>query len=357
MNRNEFLDKLSQALAERKVENVTEILADFNAHFDEAVRDGQSEAEVCEMLGDPAEIAEQFAEDYAYSPHTEDETVSSEGIYVDAVSANVVLIPHDGEGFLFSIEHHGLRVDFEENGNEFVIEQTEKYLSVTEARSRGFASWVLGMLNSKTIEIMVPRSFFADINLRLVSGNVEIRGISRAKSVLINQVSGNSRIFGLNADDMLVKNKSGNIKLEGCSGDIMATGFSGGITIAGHSGNVSAGTQSGLISVETDTISKYSEFTTKSGGVKLKLNLLNGDVLLKCVSGNIGLTITDSLNANVTGKTTSGNVTAYLPMDTRADFRLHSSGVKNDFETAPAAGALPIVSLSTTSGSTKVKRL
>lgn len=62
-NKADFLAALKNELIKYGV-NDSEITEDFEQHFNIGLSQGQSEAEVCDKLGDPAEIARQYAPDF-----------------------------------------------------------------------------------------------------------------------------------------------------------------------------------------------------------------------------------------------------------------------------------------------------
>ena len=57
MNRNEFLARLRRGLVGLSPEAAAEIVADYEAHFDDGIAAGRSEAEVAAALGNPDRIA------------------------------------------------------------------------------------------------------------------------------------------------------------------------------------------------------------------------------------------------------------------------------------------------------------
>lgn len=63
-NKADFLAALKNELLKYGV-NDSEITEDFEQHFTIGLSQGQTEAEVCEKLGDPAEIARQYAPDFS----------------------------------------------------------------------------------------------------------------------------------------------------------------------------------------------------------------------------------------------------------------------------------------------------
>ena len=66
-SKTEFLNGLREALGRYSVPDAREILIDFEQHFDDGAAAGESEAEVCEKLGDVEEIAKQYISDIDFS--------------------------------------------------------------------------------------------------------------------------------------------------------------------------------------------------------------------------------------------------------------------------------------------------
>jgi uncharacterized membrane protein len=61
MTKTEFLAKLARGLKKCGVEDTEEILAEYEEHFDFKLSDGFSQEEIAAKLGDPRELAAQFA--------------------------------------------------------------------------------------------------------------------------------------------------------------------------------------------------------------------------------------------------------------------------------------------------------
>jgi len=60
MNRKEFIDTLSKKLRDNNINDIDEIIAEYEEHFDFKLADGYSEEEVAAKLGSPEEIAMQY---------------------------------------------------------------------------------------------------------------------------------------------------------------------------------------------------------------------------------------------------------------------------------------------------------
>ncbi|MDE7233541.1 MAG: DUF1700 domain-containing protein, partial [Ruminiclostridium sp.] len=59
-NKSAFIDGLKDALSRYGVSEQRDILLDFEQHFSDGAAAGETEAQTCEKLGDPEEIAKQY---------------------------------------------------------------------------------------------------------------------------------------------------------------------------------------------------------------------------------------------------------------------------------------------------------
>ncbi|PEQ12161.1 hypothetical protein B2G71_13555 [Novosphingobium sp. PC22D] len=60
MTRNEFIRRLKAGLKGMTSQDVAEIVADYEAHFDSGAAEGRSEQEVAQALGDPSRLAREL---------------------------------------------------------------------------------------------------------------------------------------------------------------------------------------------------------------------------------------------------------------------------------------------------------
>lgn len=60
MTRVQFISQLRRALAGTPQQEIDDIVADYNAHFDEALSSGRSEQDVATALGDPGRLAREL---------------------------------------------------------------------------------------------------------------------------------------------------------------------------------------------------------------------------------------------------------------------------------------------------------
>ena len=64
--RIDFMNGLREALAKNGISDARDILLDFDQHFDDGIAAGETEAQVCEKLGDVEEIAKQYTSEDAF---------------------------------------------------------------------------------------------------------------------------------------------------------------------------------------------------------------------------------------------------------------------------------------------------
>lgn len=88
--RTEFMNGLREALSKNGITDARDILLDFDQHFDDGIAAGETEAQVCEKLGDVEEIAKQYISEEAFSDKTPD------AVSVAAANANEAT---DASGF------------------------------------------------------------------------------------------------------------------------------------------------------------------------------------------------------------------------------------------------------------------
>jgi uncharacterized membrane protein len=60
MNKTEFINTLTNTLQARKIQDIDEIVAEYEQHFLFKLSDGYSEEEIAALLGDPAALGKQF---------------------------------------------------------------------------------------------------------------------------------------------------------------------------------------------------------------------------------------------------------------------------------------------------------
>ena len=352
MTKSEFIAKLSSALrANQSEETVNGLLNDFNEHFDEAIRAGKSEAEICDMLGDPDEIAAEYGEEVRENALPADDA----GVYINLFHLNLSCEPCDGDDFYVEIRQNNRVIQ----DDTIQVEQTKNSLRITQLRDRDFISFLFHVFTfSETVCVRIPRRFFGDMAVKMTSGNARLNGVVIKGDLHCELKSGNVNMVQVSSSAATVCSRSGNITADSCSGDISVECHSGNAKVISHKGNVlRAATSSGTVRVSAGNIAKDCRVEAKSGGLHVDLNKLDANLTLDCYSGSIKFSVQE-LCGNITGKTRSGNITGWLNRDTRAVFMLQSSVIHNRFPNAvmPEPG-VPVVNLATRSGLVHLKEL
>lgn len=358
MTKSEFMEKLSLALkAGQGDETVNGMLDDFNEHFDEAIRAGQSEAEICEMLGDPVEIAADYGEETEREAVKEAEKETTEndvpeddaGINIRLFNVSLCCEPCESEEFYVEIRQNGKIIQDE----SIQVEQTRNSLRITQQREKDFIGVLFRVFTfSETVFVRIPRRFYGDMFVKMTSGNARFDNLLLKGDFQCELISGNVNMERVRSERALtVCSRSGNISLHNCDGDLTVECSSGNISVKAHKGNVlRASATSGTIRVGAGHIVKDCTVEVKSGSVRIDLDKLESDLRLDCYSGSIKFSVRD-LGGNITGRTRSGSITGALDRETRAVFLLQSSTIQNKFPNAvtPENG-LPVVNLTARSG-------
>src|SRR5688572_24765149 len=77
MTRAEFMARLKQGLIGLPMTTAAEIAADYEAHFDEGVEAGRTEAEIAGALGDPGRLARELRAEASARRWTQEQNPSA----------------------------------------------------------------------------------------------------------------------------------------------------------------------------------------------------------------------------------------------------------------------------------------
>jgi uncharacterized membrane protein len=81
MQRTEFLDELQQHLSILSHEDRENILEEYRVYFTECEKEGKTEEEICDELGEPIECAKQYLGDIALEDVQTVKIDKNDGIY------------------------------------------------------------------------------------------------------------------------------------------------------------------------------------------------------------------------------------------------------------------------------------
>lgn len=87
-SKEQYINALIRALTRFGVTDTREILTDFEQHFDDGAAAGETEAQTCEKLGDPDEIAEQYISEGAQHDSPEQNNSTASGFDADPPIGN-----------------------------------------------------------------------------------------------------------------------------------------------------------------------------------------------------------------------------------------------------------------------------
>ncbi|MDR0491480.1 MAG: DUF4097 family beta strand repeat-containing protein [Oscillospiraceae bacterium] len=353
MNKNEYMAKLSAELrARRGDESADGLLADFYEHFDEALRDGKSEEDVCLMLGDPAEIVAEYCEDVAADTAPPDDA----GVFISLAHMSLLCEPCDGDTFRVEIWRNNKVV----RDDTIKVRQTQNSLHVIKMREQDLINYIFRAFRFREIvRVGIPRRICGDMTVKMSSGSVRINEIAISGDMTCNVSSGSIRMLHVATDQNLsVNSRSGSISIDSCSGELSVECHSGSIRVKSHKGNIlRAASSSGTIRVEAAQIKKDCAITAKSGSIHAEFGLLEANLDIGCRSGSAKFIVRE-LKGNITGKISSGSIVGYLARDTRAVFLLQSATIRNKFPNAVMPdSSVPVVNLTSRSGRVSVKEL
>ncbi len=209
-----------------------------------------------------------------------------------------------------------VRISYWENPGkyEYVCTEADGKLTLAFGGSSGILSGIHYTFKDTTIEVVVPRDFTGSMNLKCVSGKIEVTDL-HTDNLTIGCTSGSIKVSNVLSDgSVTVDNKTGTIKLAEvkASGDVSITDKSGLIHVNGlqtegsfHAGNTSGGIHfeslkaAGNInlkstsgSVKGSIIGNENDYSIQAGtktGVNNLTNSRNGDreLNVKVTSGSI----------------------------------------------------------------------
>jgi len=101
MNRKDYINKLMNNLQGLPMEEVQDILSDYEEHFEIGLSKGKSEEEIASELGDPREVAEGYRSNYKYTQKEETLVINSNdnskkfilGLLLIGVNIVVLFVP------------------------------------------------------------------------------------------------------------------------------------------------------------------------------------------------------------------------------------------------------------------------
>lgn len=332
--RKDFMAALEKELKNFNVSDKTEILGDFDQHFEESLSKGLSEEEICQKLGnidEITEIARQYAEDATdiyYRPETETPQATSDeptnpsyqevnktfttsyfNIDVGVVMASTTFgLSGDNNTYVaYKSSRPGVTFSAEINGTTLEVKE----------RIEGLGSWLFGLAGMRsTLEVLVPKQVYDKATFLGVSGDSEIDRIT-AQSMSIKTTSGSIHAL-VHANDLEINTISGKSVIENCGepsiNSLKAHITSGTMSINGFSpSEYDFATTSGKITATA--LSGNGKINLITGKASLDYAEWNGSTKLSLVSGNVEMSLPEDSGANLTFSRASGMVKYNLGID------------------------------------------
>ena len=166
--------------------------------------------------------------------------------------------------------------DIPEDEKLRVVQQGNK-VKIEKRKDRGiqlfhFTNW---NLNEK-IEVYIPKTYNQGINLKTVSGEIEVNNVD-VKEINCKTTSGDISVENLTAQEMNVDTTSGDIKMKKVLLDTVDSScVSGNLEVEGICLNIGSKTVSGNIEVELEDQPKQIRMESVSGDIELTFAKIDG---------------------------------------------------------------------------------
>lgn len=364
-NKSTFIDGLKDALSRYGISEQRDILLDFEQHFSDGAAAGETEAQTCEKLGDPEEIAKQYVSDGEFpigeAPQkaepsdpvgAETEMPNADGftaatnapaetsqaidrvfnaeeeerayfggndihrveVRIASAQARIVAADTYTAEVFYRAGRSGIRFSARvENGTLFVKETAE------------FTSSPIGKASELTVTL--PRREYEAITIALASGRVQTEWLRGRR--FTGEIKSGSAAFGLFAEEISVTVRSGSMELNNCGVNRKARllkleGFSGQSVVRGFfTERFELEQKSGVFTVEG--ISGKGDVRVKSGLVTVGYAEWDNDLSADVTSGNLKVALPQGSGAYLNANVTSGSVSVGLDGETAKFGRGNSS--------------------------------
>lgn len=325
MNREEYMNILKEVLLGYNQEFATDVIKDYEDHFEISLKEGKSEEDICRELGDVNEAIEQLKQDFIdykkqelikLSKHKEEkkaekqyeeqknESTNDKASFESSKVKRLVLSLSFEDLFIEGISGDEILIEYEGKKAEksFHCEQRGNTIYAESIRNIGqfkvnFFNFGLIFSKSATVRVLVP-NYLEEIEIHTASGEVFIKGID-CKKLSYGGASGDVDVKKCSINKFEVKSISGDIQIENCASKSMkAKSMSGEIDI------LESQVENCLMeSMSGDVTMKETVFQTVYGSSK------SGDILVKLVNNLTGITVEASTIGGDTKVQYEGNRT------------------------------------------------
>lgn len=329
MNKKEYMERLWMGLDDMDEAAAQEIVQDFESHFDQAVREGRSEEEICEELGSPDELIRELrgaGRESGHAPgqeHTQTaETNGITSVIVEAGTADVhvsVSKTREIDANLYD-RRNPLRV------NNYELECTQHH-DVYQIRVRPLERrWLrLGSNEDLHLDLSLPTGL-DKLQLSTVSGDIKLDADLDIRGFDLNSTSGDIETRGLCCKAMKITSIAGDIQLQVQTEMLDLSSVSGDLEIeTADTQLVRVNTISGEVNLSGEVRALLA--TTKSGDFEMRL-IGCESLKAETLSGDLELTLPDcpGFECSVSGLSGDFRARMHGPVDRQGRTWIYGDG-------------------------------
>ena len=241
-----------------------------------------------------------------------------------------------------------LEVTVEKDGKDVRVKAWKKH-------RRNWDNW--GNMRVEYV-ITVPQQY--NVDLHTGGGSIDVGDL---EGEVRAHTSGGSLNFGDIKGPVFGETSGGSITLDGCVGDADIKTSGGSINIGQVEGNVDAKTSGGSIRIDKASGNVYA----KASGGSSKVEEVMGDIDAKTSGGSVEAYLSKQPRGDCRLATSGGSITVYLDKDINIDVEARGDRIVSDFDidgeeerhyvNGKINGGGPLISLRTSSGKVKIRRM
>lgn len=225
MNKDEYLNQVSEQLKHTDKATREEILDDFRQHFLNGEAQGKSDAEIIASLGDPSQF--EGLESFESAPQEQSIGLTQRNVIVDAAFASV-MVRHSSDN-----RHHvRLIKDGQAMESSYQLEKTE---TENELRVKIHTHERLFRIHDRDLDLEVDVAEGCEtLRISCASGDIDVQDL-KLDVLSIASASGDQQIKNVKTRVMKLTSASGDIDVHDVEGKISIETASGDATLDNHS--------------------------------------------------------------------------------------------------------------------------
>lgn len=303
MTREEYMKQLEQSLQGYSREFAEEILDNYREHFETGLREGRTEEEICEELGEietllqdiqemmgDRDIRAHELEQYTAVAEHQEQYSGIRKVELSLVAIDVKLsasADNQLHVYLEGGQDKGTYLEERMAGDSYYAYERK----VERDQSRGLLAQLMNIGRSKEnlcLVVEVPERL-ESLTIKTISGDMQLGGFG-SRELLLSSTSGDIEMETVRADSLTVQTTSGDVEMEAVRADnLTVQTTSGDLTLkAVNAGQLKVKSTSGDLSLH-DVEAESWESQTVSGDTEGELYAAR----IRCgsKSGDIGLTL------------------------------------------------------------------